>query len=521
MMCNLTSYSQYASPEHRKSLGQFFTHQKVANFMVNWVLGSGIQKLYDPAFGLGAFRPEDQSIAFTASELDDKVISYYRDYSGQDISFLSKEDYLRSWGKSHSNIVCNPPYMRFQKFINREKVLQEFNKNLKLRLSGYTNTASAFLLKSISELDGRGRLCYIMPLEFLNTGYGTLVKERLIEKGHLFGIINLECEKDIFPDATTSVGIILYDCKLASSEVCFYSLKSLDELEDFRACEPSTVIEAKKLDAKAKWLPYFKTSSIQFDEKQTVCLDYYGRFSRGIATGANEFFVFSKSKAKKLGLLQDDYVACVTRSPQISRPIFTENDLDQCIDGDKPVFLFSVNGSASKAAREYISIGESHGYHQRFLTKHRNPWYKTELRSPSPLLLGVFSRGGYKIIRNTSRALNLTCYHGFIPNLFGLQYVDHLFLYFMSKVGREIVSLSMRTYGDSLDKFEPNDLNTSMVPSPEFFDGFSESEVNLGIKHVTLTGRLPENLEEMFRALIQLPNGGLNALTCACSTLTL
>ena len=78
----------------------------------------------------------------------------------------------------------------------------------------------------------RGRLAYIMPLEFLNTGYGAIVKKRLIESGHLVSIINLKCEKDIFPDAITSVGIILYDACCRYSHVDFHIADSISSLEN-------------------------------------------------------------------------------------------------------------------------------------------------------------------------------------------------------------------------------------------------------------------------------------------------
>ena len=84
--------------------------------------------------------------------------------------------------------------------------------------------------------------------------------------------------------------------------------------------------------------------------------------------------------------------------------------------------------------------------------------------------MGVFSRNGYKVIRNYSSALNLTCFHGFHPNMFGTKYVDHLFAFLLSRAGQAILKSSMRRYGDKLDKFEPNDLNHACVPCPEFFD---------------------------------------------------
>ena len=236
-----------------------------------------------------------------------------------------------------------------------------------------------------------------------------------------------------------------------------------------------------------------------------VPLVNYGRFSRGIATGANEFFVLTPSKVKSLGLLQKEYLCCISRSSQISRPVFSKSDIESLINTDAPVFLFTTNGAISEPAKRYIQEGEACGYHERFLTKNRNPWYKTEVRRPAPLLLGVFSRGGYKIILNRSDVLNLTCYHGFQPNLFGQNYVEHLFLYFLSEAGKEIVSLSIRKYGDSLDKFEPNDLNSAMVPSQDFFNSLSHKMMKRGIQEVEEKGILPAEIERVFEQLKSQP----------------
>ena len=67
---------------------------------------------------------------------------------------------------------------------------------------------NSYLIKSLSEIGNAGRLAYIMPLEFLNTGYGKPVKSRLIDGGHLAAIISLDCERDVFPDvALTDVDV--------------------------------------------------------------------------------------------------------------------------------------------------------------------------------------------------------------------------------------------------------------------------------------------------------------------------
>ena len=503
-MSNNIKYIQLVGDSHRRKLGQYFTHPTVASFMINWVLESGENQLHDPAFGLGAFHHPISSradILFTASEIDSTIIKFWQNNQDHNANFMTIEDYLLSWGKKHKNIICNPPYMRFQKFLNRDKVAQAFQHELGIRPSGYMNTASAFLLKSISEMDGTGRLAYIMPLEFLNTGYGTIVKEKLIASQHLVSIISLDCEKEVFPDAITSIGIILYDAKVQYSCVNFYTIKSIKELAILSTIKPTKIVPLSKLDAQTKWLPYFSSNEIKVNLDQLVTMSYYGRFSRGIATGANDFFVLKPSLAQKRNLLEDDCVPCITKSSQIRTPIFNSDDYLRLKEADSPVLLFSANKRHSEAAEIYIQSGVVNRFHERFLTKSRKPWYKTENREPAPLLLGVFSRGGYKVILNRSNVLNLTCFHGFQPNLFGADQVQHLFLYLSSKIGRRIVSLSIRKYGDGLDKFEPNDINEALVPSPEDFSLMSQDKIEEAIQVIEKTGCVPDSIEDFFEKI--------------------
>ena len=498
-------YLEKVGERHRKRLGQYFTHPDVADFMVKWVLGSGHPSLHDPGFGLGAFYTQivdGRQIDFTAGEIDPVVLGFWEKASGREASFVEKEDYLLSWGKTHTNIVCNPPYMRFQKFLNRDDVFSAFAKNTGLRLSGYTNTASAFLLKSLSELDGKGRLAYIMPLEFLNTGYGKVVKSKLLEGGHLASIIKLDCEKELFPDAITSVGIILYDAAKHHQAVDFYSIDSIDALPTVFETPPMARVALAELSPDAKWLQYCISSDSSVKTNDLIPLNYYGRFTRGIATGANKFFVLRPSSAKAAKLGNAEYLPCLTRSSQVQQAIFSTADYERLAKDDAPVLLFSVGVNHSPAAEKYIKLGEASGYHQRFLTKNRTPWYRTEVRSPAPLLMGVFSRGGYKIIRNRSNAINLSCFHGFHPNFYGRYYLDHLYLYLASQPGRNVMALSMRKYGDALDKFEPNDLNSALVPSPTALAVLEHAVAKQAMEHIEENDRVPDYINDFFGEVV-------------------
>lgn len=493
---------------HRRETGQFFTPLAAAALMGRWVLSGGGGPVFDPAFGLGALHAGaaevSPTVEFRGMELDRVILDYYRARAGRAASRPSVErgDYLRHWNGVHGRIVCNPPYMRFQNFPDRNAVLSAFKEKLGVRLSGYMNSASAFLLKSLSELAPGGRLAYLMPLEFLNTGYGTEVKRRLIENGDLKVLVRVAAEREMFPDATTTVGLILVARDGAREPVRFHRAASLAELDGLLATTPARAVPLAELDPAAKWLQYFDEPERISADADLVPLAHYGSFSRGIATGANEYFMLAREEARELGLERRHLRRCIGRSAQIDTPILTKESFKALEKAGAKVLLFHAGDARDDAARDYIRRGESLGYHLRYLTRTRSPWYKLEDRASAPLLFGVFSRGRFKVIRNTSGAVTLTCYHGFLPNLFGRDHVDGLFLYLHSRAARKILAADMRQYGDGLGKFEPNDLNRARVPGPEWMSRLDPELARDAMQRMEKSGELPERVERFFATLV-------------------
>ncbi len=500
-------YQNIVELGYRQQHGQFFTPSLVARFMCHWLLEKGAQELFDPAFGLGAFyfaaRGLNPTIRFCGLEKDATVLAYFRkvhpDLDCKKLS-LRNADYFSVWNATYPAIVCNPPYMRFQKFVDRQQIIPEIERRLGQRLSGYSNIASAFLLKSLHELAPGGCLAYLMPLEFLNTGYGETIKQVLLDRGRLKALLRIEPEGEVFPDAITSVGIILAADDGKPEPIKFCTVQALDQLKHNLSDLPCRTISRMELDPADKWLQYFE-ENCALNYKSLQPLSLYGSFSRGIATGANEFFILSKSDAAKWELPPSILHPCISRSLQIKKAFITDTDIDVLIEKDERVLLVNLTLSQDEAVRKYIDFGKHQGYDQRYLTRMRKPWFKLENRQPAPILFGVFSRNSIKVVRNTSRALSLTCFHCFYPNLFGVRFIDYLFLYFISPVGQQIMSREARKYGDKLDKFEPHDLNNALVPSPEWFTKIPEDVV---MKKITCIrqGGVASGMQELFDDLI-------------------
>jgi adenine-specific DNA-methyltransferase len=236
-------------------------------------------------------------------------------------------------------------------------------------------------------------------------------------------------------------------------------------------------IHSSDLPYNKKWTPIILSLFSEREAPDGFCsLSLYGKFTRGIATGANEFFSLTKSNIAEWNIDDNNLCKCITKSPHIQKAIFTEDDFSRLYNADKPVYCLDVKDHEKQEIRNYIKQGESLEYHKRYLTKKRNPWYKIEDRNPAPILFGVFTRGRLKVIRNFTNAINFTCFHCFYPNMFGEQLINKLFVYLLSDIGQEIIKSNKRSYGDNLDKFEPGDLNESLCPNQQQFTLIDDKE---------------------------------------------
>lgn len=456
---------------HRKNFAQFFTPKNVAQLMAKWLLKDRPKTILDPAFGLGVFYEEikqiNPNIYLTGYEIDQHIFNYYNRNNLPNLTIVNN-DYLAADIKGYDAIICNPPYMRFQKFSNRHEILPILEKKLAKKLTGYTNIASIFLIKAIKELNIQGRLAFLMPFEFFNTGYGKEIKQILLEENLLKQIVIFNNEKDIFPEVTTTICLLFCQKNGQNEPVKITTIEDNEEINNLDNIENyyQYTLEKNQLPPQQKWTPIMTSLS----QEQTIPKNFcqvltYGSFKRGIATGANEFFALTKEQIKQIELDEINVSKCITKSPLIRKLVFTENDFQELSNQNQPVYCLNVKSENQPSIINYIKQGEKLGLHERYLTKNRKPWYKIETREPAPILFGVFNRGRIKVIRNYSQAINFTCFHGFYPNIFGVENIDKLFIYFLSDQGQTIIKTNKRNYGNNLDKLEPGDINNCFCPN--------------------------------------------------------
>lgn len=486
-------YSKSISLAHRKKFAQFFTPFPIADFMAKWILGNeNLKNVLDPAFGLGVFSrailSRKENVSIKGFEVDSKIyekaISNFEDCENVSIQL---EDYMyNDWDNKYDGIICNPPYFKFHDYDNKN-ILKEIEENLKCKLNGFTNLYTLFLLKSIHQLNKNGRCAFIIPSEFLNSDYGKLVKSYLIKSKTLRHIIIIDFDESVFDDALTTASIFLCANDNKADKVQFSNVQSIQNLEQIGEIISSypdyvnsnQVYGFSELNPDIKWKAYYqKQNSIKF--KHLAPFSNYAKVVRGIATGSNDFFTFSKSKATQFSIKEKFLLPCICKAIDSRNPFFTQSDFERLKANDKSIYLLDAIDSPDEAIKNYLKKGELEGIDKKFLTASRNPWYSLENRLPSPIWVSVFNRTGLRFIRNEANISNLTTFHCIYPkqtNLFTKINIDLLFAYLLTDVAKQIFEDNCREYGNGLQKFEPNDINKGKMLNLEVIDDKTKEEI--------------------------------------------
>lgn len=477
-MCTAVAESKYMQTVpmgHRKEFAQFFTPVEIAQFMSKWILQNRkAMSILEPAFGLGIFSrtllEEKTDLHITGYDIDPEIFKSAKSlFTAQQNVSLVLQDYLQSdWSVKYDGIICNPPYLKFHDYDNATATTLIKDK-LGYSLSGFTNLYAIFLLKSINQLKENGRCAYIVPSEFMNSDYGVAVKKYLIESKKLRHIIVFDFEKDVFEDAITTACILLCSNDAANESVSFSCIKTEDQLYELEEKLYSTAfsfsndIPYSAIDQTIKWRNYYTEEGRQTFH-HLVPFATFAKVSRGIATGANNYFSFSQEKAKEFNIPETSLLPCICHCADIKGHFFDDTDFEKLRNENKSVFLFNGQiNTEDENVRRYIQIGEEHEIDKKYLTASRSPWYSLERRLPPQIWVTVFNREGLRFIRNTSKATNLTTFHSIYVNDSHKEYVDLLYAYLLTNTAHQIFDENRREYGNGLRKFEPNDLNSGKI----------------------------------------------------------
>ncbi len=466
------AYCDSQDRAYRKAAGQFFTPRWVASGMARWVMACQPENILDPAVGFGILldecRRQGYSGRLTGYDIDAAILEKWSCDMGRELQAeIERQDFLATASRPIAAAIVNPPYNRFQNRELSEALQGELRQIAGVATSGYTNQYALFIYLVISRLKPGGRAAFIVPSEFLATGYGEQVKSFICKNKRLSCIILFDTAERIFSEAATTACVLLFD-GAPCNQLKVWNLSGELEAGKFHAiCEeqenfpPHAYIAYDQLDPQRNW-----QGLGQGDHNNVgmVALWTFGDIKRGIATGANEFFVLRPSEARSRSLASENLVDCIASAASAPSLIFDDIQLKNLQAEDKPCYLFHGLGAETDSAHQYVLYGQELGVDQRYLTRMRKPWYRLESRRPAALLLAVFGRSGFRVCLNRTQAVNLTAFHGFYPHPGMARWVPLIWLYLQGPMAHARYASQQRAYGDGLKKLEPGDWAKLHVP---------------------------------------------------------
>ncbi len=467
----------------RNRLGQFATPTGLAIEILKYASTLFTKDVdvsfLDPAIGTGAFYsalrqvfPENRIKEALGFEIDTHYGEPATKLWSQVGLVIKPSDFTREPPSPRFNLViCNPPYVRHHHLQNGEKArLQSCTYNAsKMKLSGLAGLYSHFLGLSHAWMTDRAVAGWLIPSEFMDVNYGRAIKHYLLNQVTLLHIHRFEPSEVQFADALVSSAIVWFrNAPPSESHMVTFSFGG--NLLNPRL---SKEISINSLAREPKWTR-FPVSDTRSHGITPVISDFF-RIKRGLVTGDNHYFVLNASELAERGLPMDVF------RPILPSPRHLPNDEVLADENGLPLlnpqlFLLDTRLSEEQILEcypnlaAYLQIGKSRRIHERYICRHRSPWYSQETRPPAPIVCTYLGRSDgksgrpFRFILNHSDATVANVYLAMYPTtpLARALKSDSTLLrriwQALNRIAPEQLLGEGRVYGGGLHKLEPNEL---------------------------------------------------------------
>ena len=454
----------------------------------------------DSAIGTGALFIAIKRVVDTVNNQEKRDYSF-ESAIGVDIDYsMAKEAFLRcnkrklkviygdalspsiDLGEKRNMMIVNPPYNRHEDIPKeyRVKIQQLAERQTGIHVSANSGLYVYHLLIMDKWLDDKGVAVWLLPSIVLQARYGYAVRKYLTENVTLTSLHIYNEEKLQFNETLISTMIVAFK-KEPPTESCDISVTFGDSISNPTISKKITLKELK--DGIDNWRNTINNSQINSEQTELSKLDI--RFSslfdvkRGIATGANSFFVMPREFARENGIPEIALKPVLPKARYLKTQIVEAKE-DGYPDVEPQLVLIDCNLDEDEIKKQYPDfynyLQKAKGQDKngkpivdRHLVKARKPWYKQEQREAPMFLLTYMGRKKEELptlyfILNKSNAVGLNTYLFLYPKpwlkalLEKEDYLCEKLLSALNSSSKKVIEQQTRVYSGGLQKLEPNEL---------------------------------------------------------------
>ncbi len=497
--------SEKTAPD-RNSKGQFATPPALAHDILNYAsqefAANQEIRFLDPAIGTGAFFSALRTVfppARVAQASGYEIDSHYgvpaaklwRE-TGLDLKI---DDFTRApyppKEASFDLVVCNPPYVRHHHLESGQKARLRARamETAGVDIGGLAGLYCYFVALCHQWMAPSALAGWLIPSEFMDVNYGAAVKRYLLGRVTLLHIHRFDPADLQFEDAMVSSAVVWFRNKSPPAEhkirMTFGGSLTMPKHEAF--------VSSNELRNAHKWTRF--PCGEWNGSTSSPALSEFFRVKRGLATGDNKFFILNEKEISRRGLPMKAF------RPILPSPRKLVRDEVDCDSKGNPLlahrlYLLDSRLPIDRIVRDYPTLwtyleeGRERGVADRYICRHRTPWYSQESRPAAPLVCTYLGRNGrgrerpVRFILNRSQATAANVYLMLYPTEKIAQAMARDTA-LTEKAWRALNSIPPeallgegRVYGGSLHKLEPKELGN--VRSTSLGDLFSGLGVSAG-----------------------------------------
>jgi adenine-specific DNA-methyltransferase len=486
------------SQRERNQLGQFATPTQLANDILGYAAtlleDKNIVRFLDPAFGTGSFYsallntfPSNRIERSEGYEIDAHYGAPAIDLWQQHPLQIRLQDFTCATPPTPDErfnlIICNPPYVRHHHIGADDKLrLKEATEAAcGVRINGLSGLYCYFMALAHSWLSEGGVSGWLVPSEFMDVNYGSVLKQYLLEKVTLLHIHRFDPNEVQFDDALVSSSVVWFrnEKPQARHKVKFSYGGTMQQPKIVREIAADTLV------ALPKWTQITQTNKRMVNPALTLS-DLFS-VKRGIATGDNKFFILSRHDIEQKGLPLHLFQPILPNARYLPENEIFADDVGNPIL-DRQLFVLDCRLPEEIIKQEYPALWDYlqtgiESVASRYLCQSRTKWYFQEKRLPAPFICTYMGRDNgsskkqpFRFILNHSNAIAGNIYLMLYPKplvaklLLQKPAIARKILEFLNSIAPETLLNEGRVYGGGLYKLEPKEL--ANVPACEIADLF-------------------------------------------------
>ncbi len=303
-------------------------------------------------------------------------------------------------GEIFDLIIANPPFIGHHALgkVKLEKWYQQISKDFNYYLHNNFKSSSwvPFVIKSHLLLKDGATLAFILPRSFLHSNYASEIRKMLLSSYLLVNVYIFS--KYTIPHTGISPIILLAMGKSSGGVRGELKVEYLTSPvpQNNTDTEPY-IVSTKDANVRPPLTEHWHAVPLVDHLSKLnnfVPVGKYAEISLGIVTGADKFFKISREVISEFGINSRYLVRCLPSGRSLKGLSYTLRDwFDDSEKTKKGVYLLRITErdveTLDGRVRKYIKWGEDNGFHNKYHTKKREPWFSLSLNIPRAFLTYV------------------------------------------------------------------------------------------------------------------------------------